>query len=85
MATLSSFTLSPDQKGIETVQPATGVCDQGFTLSPDQKGIETSVLLSFSLLAAFTLSPDQKGIETRHKVPKRPNRRVHTEPRSKGD
>ena len=35
------FTLSPDQKGIETVGGRTlGVCVV-FTLSPDQKGIET--------------------------------------------
>ena len=35
------FTLSPDQKGIETRHHAQSVAPKSFTLSPDQKGIET--------------------------------------------
>ena len=37
----SAFTLSPDQKGIETPMVA-GADAMSFTLSPDQKGIETA-------------------------------------------
>ena len=36
------FTLSPDQKGIETSETVRMTSPSGFTLSPDQKGIETS-------------------------------------------
>ena len=35
------FTLSPDQKGIETATAESDDDDIAFTLSPDQKGIET--------------------------------------------
>ena len=38
---LSEFTLSPDQKGIETIVVVTEQFGNKFTLSPDQKGIET--------------------------------------------
>ena len=37
------FTLSPDQKGIETLEPRGDGQAWEFTLSPDQKGIETLV------------------------------------------
>ena len=36
------FTMSPDQKGIETDCPRRVEVDW-FTMSPDQKGIETSL------------------------------------------
>ena len=79
------FTLSPDQKGIETVGLG-GVDGRGlFTLSPDQKGIETTGLPASHRLSTFTLSPDQKGIETGYRIPMAPANPVHTEPRSKGD
>ena len=58
-----AFTLSPDQKGIETPTPGAGGDCAPFTLSPDQKGIETGKPLPATMLR-FTLSPDQKGIET---------------------
>ena len=35
------FTLSPDQKGIETLALVDLEFETEFTLSPDQKGIET--------------------------------------------
>ena len=35
------FTMSPDQKGIETNRPHRGEFPNQFTMSPDQKGIET--------------------------------------------
>ena len=78
------FTLSPDQKGIETPRIVSASDPSSFTLSPDQKGIETIVVVVLSR-CGFTLSPDQKGIETpRTKTfPLTPI--VHTEPRSKGD
>ena len=79
------FTLSPDQKGIETYPHLPKVRVVGFTLSPDQKGIETKLSHQHFVFSLFTLSPDQKGIETCNhdrgiRVPQ-----VHTEPRSKGD
>ena len=36
----SLFTLSPDQKGIETLGLCAKTLSDWFTLSPDQKGIE---------------------------------------------
>ena len=41
MKTPLGFTLSPDQKGIETMVRRDGDAYVSFTLSPDQKGIET--------------------------------------------
>ena len=38
---MREFTLSPDQKGIETSDFPSLVVAREFTLSPDQKGIET--------------------------------------------
>ena len=61
---LVGFTLSPDQKGIETPNFAPDFVPPKFTLSPDQKGIETPSSIPSCGTATFTLSPDQKGIET---------------------
>mgnify|MGYP005844536451 CR=1 FL=1 len=58
------FTLSPDQKGIETSFWMMSGAMSSFTLSPDQKGIETTGKLARMRKLPFTLSPDQKGIET---------------------
>ena len=58
------FTLSPDQKGIETADRRQVATVWEFTLSPDQKGIETKQAKRNALEPKFTLSPDQKGIET---------------------
>ena len=38
---VGEFTLSPDQKGIETPNEDGIAYFERFTLSPDQKGIET--------------------------------------------
>ena len=59
-----SFTLSPDQKGIETRTEGRSDGGKPFTLSPDQKGIETCDVHCKEAFPMFTLSPDQKGIET---------------------
>ena len=58
------FTLSPDQKGIETAGRIVVFENREFTLSPDQQGIETPVNDNNIGAGGFTLSPDQKGIET---------------------
>mgnify|MGYP005842213591 CR=1 FL=1 len=42
MSGAMSFTLSPDQKGIETGRRPRENGIRMFTLSPDQKGIETA-------------------------------------------
>ena len=44
------FTLSPDQKGIETLQPGDLGGDLRFTLSPDQKGIETNTSVMYIMV-----------------------------------
>ena len=78
------FTLSPDQKGIETSVMYIMVFSSLFTLSPDQKGIETP-RPELVVRVGFTLSPDQKGIETARSPGEPLTGAVHTEPRSKGD
>ena len=73
-----SFTLSPDQKGIETYGSSRVDGGSEFTLSPDQKGIETiSTGWSMPSKAEFTLSPDQKGIETAAEAPPPPSSCSH--------
>ena len=80
------FTLSPDQKGIETCEQTSHLPSFiVFTLSPDQKGIETRRQDAMTRRRRFTLSPDQKGIETKGTVVAVHASNVHTEPRSKGD
>ena len=64
LARPTGFTLSPDQKGIETIKALNRLSQVRFTLSPDQKGIETAQNVEIHH-SVFTLSPDQKGIETR--------------------
>ena len=61
---IAVFTLSPDQKGIETHERLSRLENPRFTLSPDQKGIETTNCVEPKSSKVFTLSPDQKGIET---------------------
>ena len=41
------FTMSPDQKGIETAMDRGPVRRARFTMSPDQKGIETLSTMCF--------------------------------------
>ena len=82
---LSPFTMSPDQKGIETLWTYRIRPQRPFTMSPDQKGIETRRRFSFDHHLLFTMSPDQKGIETRNRSDGQRPPKVHNEPRSKGD
>ena len=85
MSVRDLFTLSPDQKGIETGGPPPWDVHAKFTLSPDQKGIETLDRGVRRFSQVFTLSPDQKGIETHFLERDGSGGSVHTEPRSKGD
>ena len=54
------FTLSPDQKGIETSEPVQVGLGGRFTLSPDQKGIETYLGTEASSFRVHT-EPRSKG------------------------
>ena len=58
---MEPFTMSPDQKGIET-----GLCAKirsacAFTMSPDQKGIETRIVGSFGPGSIVHNEPRSKG------------------------
>ena len=57
----SSFTLSPDQKGIETPNDCCPIWDSEFTLSPDQKGIETGASRHHVLIHHVHTEPRSKG------------------------
>ena len=56
-----TFTMSPDQKGIETFDREGSVHSCRFTMSPDQKGIETSSLLLLSATFFVHTEPRSKG------------------------
>ena len=55
------FTLSPDQKGIETDYGGGKRGETTFTLSPDQKGIETPADSCDSHVGRVHTEPRSKG------------------------
>ena len=55
------FTLSPDQKGIETRNLAGRQQESKFTLSPDQKGIETKSVFPSGPGSIVHTEPRSKG------------------------